>query len=1252
MKGKYRSMRLKKYKEEKDSWPPIKTKSYVTLAIVHQKELQTRQETTATIYLRTKGDIHKIPHTIGTEKLTDITQIFDPVSGRVPNSILIEGHAGIGKTTFVKEMCIEWAEGKLLTSDKLLFLLLLRDPNVQKITNEHKLIEYFTNYSTDELHKELVKSHGAGVTLIIDGFDELKATLRQESFFRNLIEKRCLSKAKIVLTSRPSASACLHDVVDRRLEILGFEQSSRNQYVNEALQDSPYKLKKLQRHFQQYPNIDAICYIPLIMSIIVFLCMCQPDDLPPTATKMYASFILHTIFHYLKRVGKIPEDEAIHKLEQFSPVVYKALQQLEKTAFDGLVRDKIIFTVEELPVLCKNDPTCYGLLQSTECYSAEEVGTPTQSFNFLHLGIQEYFAAKHVTKLPEDEVYTLLKESFIVTDDDDDDNDDDPDPDSKSVRLSNMWILYCGITSGQSKTLRHYLTTYGKPYDAHMTTYSNLHYQQIDPTLSHRSTTSIMSQWFDSLQPSSINSSYHPVTAPIQPVYSRYPMTPSRGQHITSYPQPYHLPTVYHPYQQQQLVQYPYHHQSNVAHTRSHDPTSHQVTMYNPNMTYSHRSHDQMTTPLLLSSHMIPNASHRLPSMSLPDRSHDHTMTSSAERYFTTSTSKQVDSNIDPQVTLEKMTAPSPRGSTSDQRISNTRTISQDALKDPLKVLYLFQCFQEAQDNELCEVLSKSFDGGEINVSQNKLLPHQVVSLGFFLSRSHRKWKELNLSQCYIGDHGMSIIHQYLCGDKTNKQEITEINLGSNNLTGASSHLIADIISHLQPHTIWLGYNNITNVRNISAAVINTSSVKVLGMWNNELTAQEAVAISVVMICLRGLNIIDNKLGDHGAELLSEGITNSKTLRVLQISHNNIGPSGTTAIANALTINTSLQLLNIRNNNIGPSGATAIANALTINASLQQLYISDNNIGPSGTTAIANALTINTSLQRLSISDNKIGPSGTTAIANALTINTSLKQLSISDNNIGPSGATAIANALTINTSLQQLYIRNNKIGPSGTRAIACALTVNTSLQQLNIRNNNMGPSGTMAIANALTINTSLQQLYIRNNNIGPSGTRAIASVLRINTSNSLQQLNISNNNIGPSGTAAIANALTINTSLQQLNIRNNNIGPSGTKAIANALGNNASLQLLYMNYNKIGQDGVIAIAKAITNNKTLKTLSLGDDTMDKESAMIIMRSLHCNNTITKLRLFNGLHHDDGVKGEAIKINERRNECNMQELEV
>ena len=908
MKGRYCNMKLKKYKEEKDPWPPIKTKSYVTLAIVHQKELQTRQETKTTIYLRTKGDIHKIPHTIGTEKLTDITQIFDPVSGTVPNNILIEGHAGIGKTTLVKQICIQWAEDKLLTSDKLVLLLLLRDPNVQKITSERKLIEHFTKSTSkvEQLYSYLEDKHGADVTLIIDGFDELSPELRHESFFRELIEKRCLPKARIVVTSRPSASACLHVVVDKRTEILGFEQSSKNQYVTEALQDYPSKLEKLQRHFQQYPNIDAICYIPLIMSIIVFLCMCQPDELPPTATKMYANFILHTICHYLKRVGKIPKDLIINKLEQFPPVVCIALQDLQKTAFDGLVKDKIVFTVEELPVLCKDDPTCYGLLQSTECYSAEEIGTPTQSFNFLHLGIQEYFAAKYVTTLPEDEVYTLLKESFIVTDHK---NVHNPAAYSNNVRLSNMWILYCGITSGQCKTLRHYITTY---------------------------------------------------------------------------------------------------------------------------------------------------------------------------------------SNLDPS---DKILAPT----MSLQPLSINPLISQDVLKDPVKVLYLFQCFQEAQDNELCEILSRSFDSGVINISKHRLLPHQVVSLGFFLSRSHMKWNELNLFNCCIGDHGMNIIHQYLCGDKASKQKTAVINLGGNGLTGASSHLIADIISHLQPHTLILNESNITNVRDISTAVINTSTVKVLDMWSNDLTAQEAVAISDMMICLEELNISSNKLGDHEAELLSEGITNTKTLRVLDISDNNIGPSGTTAIANALTNNTSLEKLDIRDNKLGDHGAELLSEGITNTKTLRALNISYNNIGPLGTTGIANALTSNTSLKKLNISGNNIGPSGTTAIANALTSNTSLKKLNISDNNIGPSGTTAIVNAVTSNTSLKKLNISHNKLDDHGVELLSQVITNTKTLRALNISYNNIGPSGTTAIVNALTNNTSLEKLYMDGNAIGQDGVIALSNAITNN---------------------------------------------------------------------------------------------------------------------------------------------------------
>ena len=847
-----------------NTWPPFHAQSFTNLALVHHKitQLQPKKETTEIARLRATGDIKKVAAQTSLIKLNNIHQIFMSIGShdqtQNPMSILIEGHPGVGKTTLTKEMCLRWANNHLLTSDKLVLLLMLRDPNVQAITTTKELVRYALSTDHDQVQcvlSYLQENNGVGVTLIIDGFDELSSELRQASFFRKVIDGDILFNARIVVTSRPFASACLHQYVNRRIEVLGFEKSSKEQYMKDNLKENPELYTKLSIYFKEYPTIDALCYIPLNMAIIVYLC--QLGDLPPTATKMYGSFIMHTICRHLKRAGKIPEDKVITKLEQLSPEDCKVLEEMEKIAFEGLMKEKVIFTVEELPVRCKDDPTCFGLLQSTECYGAEEVGASTRSFNFLHLGIQEYFAAKYVTTLPEDKVHTLLKESFIVTD------SRHSNLDSKNVRLSNMWILYCGITSGQCKTLRHYLTSYSKPQDC--------------------------------------------------------------------------------------------------------------------------------------------------------------TVTSSAKRYFATTTSKQI--NINSQSTSEEVSSSFQQRSNSDQQISNTGIISQDILKDLGKVLYLFQCFQEAQDDILCEVLSQLFDNSLINIRNHRLLPHELVALGFFLSRSHRKWKELNLENCCIRDHGMSTLHQYLCRDTANKQEILKITLNSNSLTKASSCFIADIIHYLCPHTLNLCNNNITNVSEISAAVKATSTVKVLEMSYNDLTAQEATAVSKITICLKELDINHNELGDHGAMLLSEGITKTKTLRVLNIGNNNIGPSGTKAIANALSSNTSLQELCISDNKFSDYGVELLSKSIENSKTLRVLNISNNNIGPSGTTAIANALFKNTSLEELYMNHTRVGQVGTIAIANAFAKNKILQKLSLWDNAMDNKLAMIIMKSLHCNNTITKLCL-------------------------------------------------------------------------------------------------------------------------------------------------------------------------------------------------------------------------------------
>jgi len=184
-------------------WPLTPSKHYISLAIV-KKEKLTRAE--ADERLTFHGKIPQIKEQISME------DVLKPCGSEKLRFVLVEGPPGVGKSTFVWELCKRWDELEALKQYSLVVLLRLRDEGVQKATSLSGIFHHEDSSLQQAVVQEVREKEGHGVLLIFDGADEYPASLRRDrgSLFFQIISGYCLPKATVLVTSRPSAT---HDLV-------------------------------------------------------------------------------------------------------------------------------------------------------------------------------------------------------------------------------------------------------------------------------------------------------------------------------------------------------------------------------------------------------------------------------------------------------------------------------------------------------------------------------------------------------------------------------------------------------------------------------------------------------------------------------------------------------------------------------------------------------------------------------------------------------------------------------------------------------------------------------------------------------------------------------------------------------------------------------------------------------------------------------------------------------------------------------
>ena len=455
---------------DEEAWPPEPPKTFTPLVLIQHQGHRNLEQSTAMAEFVERGHIDKVvpvtttdvlpkrpkldshqplQEVLDTSKVTkEVTEILAPMeTSDDPQFILIEGAPGIGKSLLLKHIAYRWSIQQILQKFKLVLLICLRNPAVQQMSFIDDLLQSFcrrdrrATETVSACNDYLSENNGEDLVLLFDGYDEYPERLRKDSLIADILKREVLPCCGLIVSSRPHASVSLRQKATVRVDILGFTEAERKDYIKESMKGEPQKIDELTQYLQGHSTISSLCFVPFNLLVLAYLYK-QGFCLPKNSAELYNYFICLTICRHLAKHGHRRLQGNITKLTDLPEPYNKIIQQLSKLSLQALNDDKLIFTFEEIKASCPDMTSIpgaingFGLLQAVEHF--DFTGTTT-TINFLHFSIQEYLAAHHIANLPADEELKIIEEKFW------------------SDIHFNMFSIYVSLTKGQRPSFKHFL---------------------------------------------------------------------------------------------------------------------------------------------------------------------------------------------------------------------------------------------------------------------------------------------------------------------------------------------------------------------------------------------------------------------------------------------------------------------------------------------------------------------------------------------------------------------------------------------------------------------------------------------------------------------------------------------------------------------------------------------------------------------------------------------------------------------------
>ena len=360
--------------------------------------------------------------------------------------VVISGAPGVGKSTLAKKLCKDMSTKMSDREYNLVLLVELRDLIAFKDLNEsfelHHMLQLFCNTKDKaaSIAKEMIANGGRGTLLILDGYDELLHELRRSPFFLNLLihsPKSPLPECDVVLTSRSivtsqiyhqfESSGIARDFVN--IEVLGFSKGQINHYVQQYFeQEGKPELKdSFAERISMLPQIRSLCSIPIVLSIICRVYL-KHNDLPSTLSAVYERFVIDKLL-----INSVIAGRPGCVLSLLDLPDKHTFYSLCEVAFLRVKEQKVVFLMDDgqmvgISSVYSDRANGCGLLTARPVNEFGFAVVAVDSFYFIHLTVQEFLSAIHISKLDIAAQKKIWSEYL------------------GQPHMAQVWKFFCGIT--------------------------------------------------------------------------------------------------------------------------------------------------------------------------------------------------------------------------------------------------------------------------------------------------------------------------------------------------------------------------------------------------------------------------------------------------------------------------------------------------------------------------------------------------------------------------------------------------------------------------------------------------------------------------------------------------------------------------------------------------------------------------------------------------------------------------------------